>query len=258
LKLVRFIENGKTCYGKLRDDTVLEVEEPGSDWCGAEFKETGRSYGLSGVKLLSPCLPSKVICLGLNYRSHAEEMKLSLPKVPILFLKPSTSIIGPGEAIIYPPQSRRVDYEAELGVVIGRKAHRVSKADALNYVFGYTCANDVTARDKQPADGQWTYAKSFDTFCPLGPAIETVIDDPESLTVRGFLNGKQVQEASTSDHHFTVADIIEFASGCMTLLPGDVIITGTPSGIGPLAVGDRFEVSIEGIGSLVNHVVGSQ
>lgn len=254
MKLVRFLDQKAVRYGKLENETIVEVSEPGPDWCGEQFRETGMSYELAKTRLLSPCLPSKIICLGLNYRSHAEEMKYALPKKPIIFLKPSTSVIGTGEAILYPPQSRRVDYEAELGVVIGRPAYRVGNSEALDYVFGYTCANDVTARDKQPKEGQWTYAKGFDTFCPLGPVIETEISNPESLTVRGFLNGRLVQEAPTSDHYFSVAQIIEFVSGCMTLLPGDVIMTGTPAGIGPLLPGDRFEVLIEGIGSLYNTV----
>lgn len=254
MKLVRFLDKLAICHGKLEKDTIVEIKEFGEDWCGSVVKETGRHFNLKDVRLLAPCAPSKVICLGLNYRSHAEEMKFELPKVPIIFMKPSTAVIGPGEDIVYPPQSKRVDYEAELGVVIGRKAHRVGRADALNHVFGYTCANDVTARDKQPAQGQWTYSKSFDTFCPLGPVIETGIDDPEALTVEGYLNGSLVQKASTSDHIFTVAEIIEFVSGCMTLLPGDVIMTGTPSGIGPLKPGDRFDVHIDPIGTLSNAV----
>ncbi len=258
MKLVRFMDHQAVRYGKLKNDIVVEVNEPGPDWCSEQFRETGRSFGLAEIRLLSPCLPSKIICLGLNYRSHAEEMKYALPKKPIIFMKPSTSVIGTGEAIVYPPQSRRVDYEAELGVVIGRRTYRVGNSEALDYVFGYTCANDVTARDKQPKEGQWTYAKGFDTFCPLGPVIETEIGNPEALKVRGYLNDRLVQEAPTSDHYFTVADIIEYVAGCMTLLPGDVIMTGTPAGIGPLLPGDRFEVLIEGIGSLYNSVTKAE
>ncbi len=258
MKLVRFLKDQSVCYGKLERDTVIELGEPGADWCSWHFTETGRQFALSEISLLSPCLPSKIICLGLNYRSHAKEMKLVLPKKPIIFLKPSTTVIGPGEAIIYPPQSRRVDYEAELGVVIGRQASKVSRGNALSYVIGYTCANDVTARDKQPAAGQWTYSKGFDTFCPLGPVIETEIENPENLMVQGFLNDKLVQEVSTSDHYFSIADIIKYVSGCMTLLPGDLILTGTPSGIGPLQPGDQFTVTIEGIGSLQNRVVRAE
>ncbi len=255
LKLVRFLENQVVRFGKLEDETIFELNDPGSDWNIGQLSETGRQFDAAVVKPLAPCLPSKVICLGLNYRSHAEEMNHALPKKPIIFLKPSTSVIGPGEPIIYPPQSKRVDYEAELGVVIGWRTYRVRAEEALDYVIGYTCANDVTARDKQPKEGQWTYAKGFDTFCPLGPVIETGIENPESLVVRGYLNGKLVQEAPTADHYFTVADIIEFISGCMTLLPGDVILTGTPSGIGSLNPGDIFEVGIDGIGTLKNTAV---
>ncbi len=254
MKLVRFLDNQVVRFGKLEDGTIVELNDPDPDWSIRQLFETGRQFEVDAVKLLAPCLPSKVICLGLNYRSHAEEMNHDLPKKPIIFLKPSTSVIGTGEPIICPPQSKRVDYEAELGVVIGRRTYRVRAEEALDYVIGYTCANDVTARDKQPKEGQWTYAKSFDTFCPLGPVIETGIEDPESLIVRGYLNGKLVQEAPTADHYFKVAAIIEFVSGCMTLLPGDVILTGTPSGIGLLSLGDRFAVAIDGIGVLENTV----
>ena len=255
MKLVRFAVNNTVKYGELIDDVILELNEPGSDWITDDFIKTGQEYAVSGVALLAPCHPSKVICLGLNYRSHAEEMNFELPKKPIIFMKPSTSVIGTDTDIVYPELSNRVDYESELGAVIGRKAFRVSKENALEYVFGYTCANDVTARDKQPKAGQWTYAKSFDTFCPLGPVIETAIKNPEDLVVQGYLNNVLVQEAPTSDHYFTVAEIIEFVSACMTLLPGDVILTGTPSGIGSLNPGDQFEIKIEGIGSLTNRVV---
>lgn len=254
MKLVRFIVDQKISFGILEENKIREVNSPGTDWCGFPLIETGQNYDLSTVRLLAPCQPSKVICLGLNYRRHAEEMKHDLPKKPIIFMKPSTAVIGPEDAVLCPPQSSRVDYEAELGVVIGRNTYRVNRENALNYVFGYTCANDVTARDKQPAKGQWTYAKSFDTFCPLGPVIETDIKEPEDLQLKGYLNGKLVQETSTGDHVFTVAEIIEFVSGCMTLLPGDVIITGTPAGVGPLSPGDQFVVEIEGIGSLANYV----
>jgi 2-keto-4-pentenoate hydratase/2-oxohepta-3-ene-1,7-dioic acid hydratase in catechol pathway len=254
LKLVRFIADQKIHFGILEKEELKVVQEPGTDWCGFPLIETEAVYALETVKMLTPCIPSKVICLGLNYRRHAEEMKHELPKKPIIFIKPSTSVIGPHDAIAYPPQSKRVDYEAELGVVIGRRAYRVSRDKALDYVFGYTCANDVTARDKQPAHGQWTYAKGFDTFCPLGPVIETAITDPEKLKLKGYLNGKLVQETSTSDHVFAVDEIIEFVSGCMTLLPGDVILTGTPAGVGPLIPGDKFTVEIEGIGILTNSV----
>ncbi len=254
MKLARYLVNNREKYGILDGEKLREIEAPSGDWRKGEIVESGPKAELSKVKLLAPCRPSKIICLGLNYRSHAEELNLALPEKPILFMKPSTAVIGPDQDILYPPQSKRVDYEAELGVVIGRQAYRVGRSQALDYILGYTCANDVTARDKQPPDGQWTYAKSFDTFCPLGPVIETEIDDPESLTVTGLLNGRVVQQAPTADHLFTVAEIIEYVSGCMTLLPGDVIMTGTPSGIGPFEPGDEFEVKIDGIGSLKNRL----
>jgi 2-keto-4-pentenoate hydratase/2-oxohepta-3-ene-1,7-dioic acid hydratase in catechol pathway len=252
VKLVRFLHKTETGYGILEGETIRAVKEPPGDWDENSFAQTGRAFPAEAVRLLAPCKPSKVLCVGLNYRSHAAEMGAPLPESPVLFIKPPTAVIGPGEPILYPPQSGRVDYEAELGVVIGKTARHVSRAAALEYVFGYTCANDVTARDLQPPAGQWTYAKGFDTFCPLGPVIETDIGDPESLYIQSFLNGKPVQAAPTAEHIFSVAALVEFISGCMTLLPGDVIITGTPAGIGPLQPGDTFEVLIKEIGRLAN------
>lgn len=259
MKLLRFNQGSATnnravSWGLLEGKTIIEIETPGEDWCGARFNQTGRRHKLDDVRLEAPCMPSKIICLGLNYRNHAEEVGLPLPEIPILFMKPSTSVIGPESHIIRPAQSRRVDYEAELGVVIGRKTRNVSREQALEYVFGYTCANDVTARDLQPATGQWTYAKSFDTFCPLGPWIETEIANPENLQLEGALNGKIVQSTSTADHIFPVAYLVSFVSAVMTLLPGDVIITGTPAGIGPLCPGDSYSVTIGGIGTLTNAI----
>ncbi|MDY6826111.1 MAG: fumarylacetoacetate hydrolase family protein [Bacillota bacterium] len=254
MKLIRFKAENKICNGRLEGDTVIELTSGEGEGLFALNRETGRRLSPENVELLAPCAPSKVVCLGLNYRSHAEEVKLELPRKPMIFLKPSTAVIGPEEAIIYPPQSRRLDYEAELGVVVGRKAYHLNRSEALDYVIGYTCANDVTARDKQPARGQWTYAKGFDTFCPLGPVIETDIDNPELLKLQGLLNGRVVQDVSTADHIFPVSEIIEFITGCMTLLPGDVILTGTPAGIGAMEPGDRFEVVIDRIGRLANPV----
>ncbi len=254
MKIARFNCEKVACYGAIEGELIKEIEAPQGEWREETFRETGRTFKLTEVKLLAPCRPSKVICIGLNYRSHAEEMGQALPEKPIIFMKPSTAVIGPAEAIFCPPQSRRVDYESELAVVIGKKAFRIKAEQALQHVFGYTCGNDVTARDLQPPAGQWTYAKSFDTFCPLGPLITTEIKDPEKLPVKGYLNGKEVQTGSTADHVFSVAELIEYISGCMTLLPGDVIITGTPSGIGPLKPGDTFSVVIDGIGTLTNFV----
>ncbi|MBW2091536.1 MAG: fumarylacetoacetate hydrolase family protein, partial [Deltaproteobacteria bacterium] len=192
-------------------------------------------------------------CLGLNYKDHAAEFNSDLPEEPLLFLKPASSVIGPGAPIICPPQSKRVDYEAELAVVIGREANHVPASEALTYVLGYTCLNDVTARDLQQKDGQWTRAKGFDTFCPLGPAIETDLD-PSNLTVEAWLNGERKQASSTVNLVFDVKYLIEYISAVMTLAPGDVIATGTPSGVGPLSEGDVIEIRVQGVGGLINPV----
>lgn len=250
MKIVRFSDQGQKSYGILSENEISEISTPSGNWDPGSFERTGRRFDLTAVNLLAPVEPSKIICIGLNYRSHAEEVKLPLPERPVIFIKPSTSVAGPGATILHPRQSHRVDYEAELGVVIGREAFQIDASRALGYVLGYTCANDITARDLQPARGQWTYSKGFDTFCPLGPVIETEIGNPEELHVSGYLNGVLVQSAPTSEHIFPVAELISFISNCMTILPGDVIITGTPSGIGPLRPGDEFIVEIGGIGRL--------
>ena len=196
---------------------------------------------------------SKVVAVGLNYKKHAEELGFSLPTEPIIFIKPATSIIGHLENIIYPPSVGQLDYEAELAIVIKKIAKNVKKENANEYILGYTCANDVTARDFQKKDGQWTRAKSFDTFCPLGPQIISDLN-PNNLEITLRLNGEIKQKSNTSDMIFSVAEIIEFVSSVMTLLPDDVIITGTPAGIGPMKKGDTVEVEIEGIGVLKNFV----
>lgn len=190
--------------------------------------------------------------MGKNYREHAAEMGADAPEEPLLFLKPNTSVIGLGDPIVVPPQSERVDFEGELAVVIGTIARNVSEADAASHIFGYTVANDVTARDLQQKDGQWTRAKGFDTFCPLGPVIET--DLPAGAVLRTRLNGELKQEAPISDMVHDIPSIIAYASSVFTLLPGDVILTGTPSGIGPMKPGDTVEVEVDGVGSLVNPV----
>ena len=193
--------------------------------------------------------PSKVLCVGRNYAAHAKEMGSDIPKEPLLFLKPSTSLIESGGAIVLPKQSTRVEYEAELAIVIGKRAKNVSRKDALDHVFGYTCACDVTARDLQRSDGQWSRAKGFDTFCPLGPHIETELD-PKDLLIVCSVNGETKQDARTSGMIFDVPTLIEFMSASMTLEVGDVLLTGTPEGVGPIAPGDRVEVEIDGIGTL--------
>ena len=194
------------------------------------------------------------MAVGLNYRDHAEEVKLEIPKEPVLFLKPPTSAIGPGEGIVYPKMSKRLDYEGELAIVIGKQAKAVPEEKAKEYILGYSCLNDVTARDLQPKTGQWTLSKSFDTFAPIGPWIVTDID-PHQLEISTYLNGERKQHSNTRNLIFSPEKLVSFISEVMTLLPGDVIATGTPSGIGRMAVGDKVEVVIEGIGTLVNVVV---
>jgi len=252
VRLVRFRSGERIATGSLEGNFVRPL--------GGTFFEdplpTGEEIPVDGVRFLAPVLPSKVVAVGKNYADHAAEMGSDVPEEPIIFLKPSTSVIGPGEPIPYPPQSRRVDHEAELAVVIGRFARGVRAEEAGKFILGFTCANDVTARDLQAKDGQWTRAKGFDGFCPLGPWIETELD-PLDLAVECRVGGDTRQAARTSTLTFGAAELIEFISSVMTLLPGDVILTGTPAGVGPLEVGDRVEVEVEGIGVLENEVVAS-
>jgi 2-keto-4-pentenoate hydratase/2-oxohepta-3-ene-1,7-dioic acid hydratase in catechol pathway len=240
-------------WGVIEEGMIREME---GDPFG-HFHLSSRAKKLEEVKLLSPCLPSKIIALGLNYRDHAEEVKMAIPEQPLLFMKPSTSVIGPGDAIVYPKMSRRVDYEAELAVVIGKIAKSVPAERAGEYILGYTCLNDVTARDLQPKDGQWTISKSFDTFAPIGPWIVTDID-PHHLDISSYLNGERRQHSNTKNLIFDPYQLVSFISRVMTLLPGDVIATGTPSGIGPMAIGDRVDIVIEGIGTLSNTVAAEE
>jgi 2-keto-4-pentenoate hydratase/2-oxohepta-3-ene-1,7-dioic acid hydratase in catechol pathway len=215
---------------------------------------TGDRWALSDVRLLSPILPSKVVALGKNYAEHAAEMGSEAPSTPMIFMKPSTSVIGDGDAIRLPPSSSEVHYEGELAVVIGRQARNVSREEALGCVLGYAAANDVTARDQQRADVQFTRSKSYDSFCPLGPWIETVLD-PSDVRLVTRVNGAVKQDGRTSQMIHDVAAQIAFVSEIMTLLPGDVILTGTPAGVGPITAGDTVEVEIEGVGILSNPVV---
>lgn len=209
---------------------------------------------LAEVELLPLVRPSKIVCVGLNYHDHAQEMGKPVPEEPILFLKPPSSVIGAGDAIVLPACSERVDYEAELAIVMGRTARFVSEDDAPRHIFGFTCANDVTARDLQKKDGQWTRAKGFDTFCPVGPWIETDAGDLRSLNLRSVVNGTVRQEGNTSDMIFPPHKLVSFISRVMTLQPGDVILTGTPAGIGPLKPGDEVSVEIDRVGFLLNPV----
>ena len=250
MQIVRFTTpDASELYGVLEGDTIHALN--GAPFRGIDY--SGVTYLLASVRLLAPCAPSKIVCLGVNYHGHAREMNHIIPDAPLIFLKPSTAVIGSETGIIYPPMSQRVDYEAELAVVIKKAGWRINQKVAWDYVLGYTCFNDVTARDLQKHDGQWTRAKSFDTFAAIGPWIETELN-PSKLTVETYLNGERRQHGNTSDLIYPVDYLIHFISHVMTLLPGDVIATGTPSGIGPMQPGDTVEVRIEGIGTLRNYV----
>jgi 2-keto-4-pentenoate hydratase/2-oxohepta-3-ene-1,7-dioic acid hydratase in catechol pathway len=250
VKIVHFALGRKTAYGILVGDKIRVFT--GSPY--GRIKTTDVHYNLGDVKLLPPCTPSKVVALGVNYRSHGEEMGHRIPAEPLIFIKPSTSVIGPEDDIVYPESAERVDYEGELGVVIKNRTRNVSKEDAARHILGYTCVNDVTARDIQARDKQWTRAKGFDTFCPLGPCIETELD-PYHVRLETRLDGKIKQKTSTGDLIFGAYELVSFISNVMTLLPGDVIATGTTRGVGPMQPGDTVEVMIENIGTLRNHVV---
>ena len=237
-------------YGVVGADSVREIA---GDIFGA-WQQTARYWPLDQIRLLPPVTPSKIVCLGRNYREHAAELGNPVPKEPLIFLKPPSAVIGPEEPIVLPPQSERVDHEAELGVVIGKRcAQLADDADVAPYILGYTCVNDVTARDLQKLDVQFTRAKGFDTFCPLGPVIETELD-LASVTVEAFVNGQRRQSARATEMIFGVDAIIRWISHVMTLEPGDVIATGTPAGIAPLKAGDVVEIVVGGVGTLRNTV----
>ncbi len=242
----------RTYYGTLSPDgTFINVIE---DFDFSNIDYSGRQYELSDLEYLPPVEPTKIVAIGLNYKDHAQEMQKRLPDEPLLFIKPSSSIISHLGNIVIPAVSKRVDYESELAIVIGKTAKNVKKYDAKDFIFGYTCLNDVTARDLQAADIQYTRAKGFDTFAPVGPHIETEIDNPSNLEIKGYLNGELKQSSNTSNLIFSPFELVEFISGIMTLYPGDIISTGTPSGIGTLNHGDIFEIEIKNIGKLKNFV----
>ncbi|MCW2823276.1 MAG: 2-hydroxyhepta-2,4-diene,7-dioate isomerase [Aeromicrobium sp.] len=256
MRIARFAGDDDPRFGVIGDDNgVPTIAVLNGDPLYAGLNLSGQKIPLADVRLLAPVIPrSKVVCVGKNYAKHALEMGGEVPEEPLIFLKPNTSVIGPGEPIFYPEQSENVHFEGELAVVIGRICRDVSVEDAPKVIFGYTVANDVTARDLQVKDGQWARAKGFDTFCPLGPWIETDFD-PSNVRVTTELGGELKQDGRTSDMVFTVPDVIAYVSSFMTLLPGDVILTGTPDGVGPMVVGDQVSVSVEGIGTLTNPVV---
>lgn len=249
MRLVRFLYLGQVYYGCLESNEIVFLKGDVS----TGFSRTGKKVTEDDVKLLCPAVPSKAICIGLNYMDHIIESHEKTPTEPVVFMKPSTAVIGPLDKIIYPSLSKRVDYEGELAIVIGKRASHVTEEDAADYILGYTCANDVTARDLQLPGGQWTIAKGFDTFLPMGPCINTDID-PNNLAICTVLNGKTVQSSNTSCLLFKPNYIVSFISSIMTLAPGDVILTGTTLGIGPMQTGDTVCVEIEGIGRLVNSV----
>jgi 2-keto-4-pentenoate hydratase/2-oxohepta-3-ene-1,7-dioic acid hydratase in catechol pathway len=249
MKILRFSYRGRENFGVLDDQKIRLFE--GSPF---NFRLLEKTVELKAVKLLAPVKPSKIVAVGLNYLDHAQELGMSVPSEPIIFLKPPSSIIGPNEPIIYPKMSKQVDFEAELAVVIKERAKNITPQEAPHYILGFTCSNDITARDLQRKDNQWTRAKSFDTFSPIGPWIETELE-PDSVAIELYINGERKQCSSTSKMIFDCYFLTAFISQIMTLLPGDIIMTGTPPGVGPLEVGDLIEVKIEGIGSLVNRVI---
>ncbi|MBN2408933.1 MAG: fumarylacetoacetate hydrolase family protein [Candidatus Aminicenantes bacterium] len=250
MKIYRFEHERSILYGVLKEDLL----HPLSGSIFGTFRVEKRGVPISRVRLLPPVKPGKIICIGRNYREHSREMGNPVPEEPLIFLKPPSAIIGPGETILSPAVSQRVDYEGELAVVIKRAARRLAQHEDIGeFVLGYTCFNDVTARDLQVKDVQFTRAKSFDTFAPVGPCIAAAVD-PSRLRIKTFLNGKLRQSASTRNMIFPVPYLVRYISHVMTLCPGDIISTGTPEGVGPMSPGDRVDVQIEGIGTLSNTV----
>ena len=252
MRIARYEFEGRARYGLADPESGIVREIAGDPFHGVEV--TGVIRRLEEVRLLAPVVPGKIVAVGLNYKDHAREMGKAIPEEPLLFLKAPSALNGPGGEIVYPSQSRRVDYEAELAVVIGRVAKNVKEKDAAAHIFGYTCFNDVTARDLQVKDVQYARAKGFDTFAPLGPWIVTDFD-PTEASIRCLVNGEVRQDGNTREMGSSVYRLLEFISSAMTLFPGDVIATGTPPGVGPLRVGDVVTVEVGGIGALTNRVV---
>ncbi|GHF49684.1 2-hydroxyhepta-2,4-diene-1,7-dioate isomerase [Streptomyces mashuensis] len=257
MRIARFSIDGNVGFGVVEGDAATEggpVLDIIKGHPFAEFERSGQKVPLDKVRLLPPVLPSKVVAVGRNYAEHAAELGNEVPGEPLLFLKPSTAVTGPGDPVAYPSFSSEVHHEAELAVVIGRMCREVPRERVKDVILGYTCANDITARDVQRREKQWTRAKGFDTSCPLGPWIETELD-PSDLGIMCTVNGQQRQLGRTSDMQRSVEDLIVHITEAMTLLPGDVVLTGTPAGVGPLNVGDEVAVTIEGIGTLTNKVI---
>ncbi len=253
MRIVRFSREGDVGFGVLGDDPPVVAEIAGHPFTAPTL--SGQRFPLAEARLVAPILPSKIVAVGKNYADHIEEMGGGEPpEEPVIFLKPSSAVIGPDEPISYPKQSEHVDHEAELAVIVGRLCRDVPRDRAPEVVFGYTCGNDVTARDLQRTDAQWTRAKGFDTFCPLGPWIETDLDTSD-LALSATVGAEPRQSGRTSQLLRDVPALISYISSVMTLIPGDVILTGTPAGVGPLQVGDEVSVSVEGVGTLTNRVI---
>jgi len=253
MRIVRYeVRDGAPQYGWVLEDMVGAID---GDPFG-EYRRMKADTPLEEVRLLAPCLPGKIVCVGRNYIEHAKELGNEAPKVPLIFLKPPSSVINPGDAIILPPQSQQVEHEAELVAVIGKRGRSIMSENARDYILGYTVGNDVTARDLQKSDAQWTRAKGFDTFCPFGPWIDTDFDPADAL-VTCKVSGQPRQLASTRDMLFGVGTLLAFISSVMTLEPGDLVFTGTPGGVGPLKDGDEVVVEIEGLGTLTNPVAAA-
>lgn len=249
MRLVKFIYKKIAGWGVAEEDRIRVLKSPPF----SRIILSKQSVPLGKVRFLPPAEATKIVLVGLNYRDHARELKMKIPREPIIFLKPPTTLIGHKSRIAYPPGVKRLDYEAELAVVIKKEAKNVPEKKVKNYLLGYTCLNDVTARHIQKRDVQWSRAKSFDTFCPLGPWVQTRVG-PSGLRIRSYLNGVIKQDSSTSNFIFRLNYLVSFISRVMTLLPGDVISTGTPPGVGPMRRKDKVEIEIEGIGKLVNYV----
>ncbi len=253
MRLCRMETAGGPRWGRIDGELVTLLSA--APW--HDGRPIGGAVPLAGARLLPPCEPSKIVCVGLNYKAHAEEQGKELPAEPLLFLKAPSALLAPGGAVLLPAQSRQVEHEGELAVVIGKRASHVRAADALAHVLGYTCVDDVSARDIQKREKVYARAKGFDTFCPVGPWLATDIADPQALTIELRVNGELRQRGPTSDQIFPVAEVIAFVSEIMTLEPGDLISTGTPPGVGPLVAGDLVEIEIPGIGTLRHGVAAA-
>lgn len=249
MRIIKFKYKDRAGWGVVEGLQARILAQPPFE----RIKFSKQRVALNKIKLLAPCLAGKIILCGLNYCKHAQELGLAVPGEPVIFLKPASALLAHKQKIIYPPGVSRLDYEAELALVIKKPGRNIPANKAADFILGFTCLNDVTARGLQKKDGQWTRSKSFDTFCPLGPWLETQIE-PGALNIRAYLNSKIVQDSNTADFIFPVDYLVSFISRVMTLLPGDVISTGTPAGIGPMQPGDTIEIEIEGIGKLKNYL----